>query len=276
MLNLAYFRSRTFSGAIVSVGLAMFGLFGALFVLTQFLQFQLGYTPLQAGLRTLPAAGAIVVVAPASTLFVRWLGAKLAIAGGLLVVAGGLWQISGASLATAYPDVLPGMVMLGVGAGMVIPAATGSVMGAVPAAHTGVGSATNGTFLQVGGALGVAVIGSLLSTRYENRMAAALAPHHVPDSIQDTILGSIGGALGIAHQVGGTTGALLAGAARSAFVDGMGLALSVGAAVALAAALLALAVVPARRGRPARRGPRRQAAKRACSCKGTRIPEDVE
>ena len=77
MLNLRYFRNRGFSGAIVSVGLVMFGLFGALFVLTQFLQFQLGYTALQAGVRTLPAAGAIVVVAPLSSVLVRRLGTKL-------------------------------------------------------------------------------------------------------------------------------------------------------------------------------------------------------
>lgn len=252
MLNLGYFRRRSFSGAVVSVGLVMFGLFGALFVLTQFLQFQLGYTPLQAGLRTLPAAGAIVVVAPASPLFVRWLSTKLTITGGLLVVAGGLWQISGASVTSTYTDVLPGMVMLGVGAGMVIPAATGSVMGSVPAEHTGVGSATNGAFLQVGGALGVAVIGSLLSTRYQHRMTSVLAPHHVPGSVENTILGSVGGALDVAHQVGGSTGALLAGAARSAFLSGMDLALTVGAIVALVAALLALVAVPAKRPRRAR------------------------
>jgi EmrB/QacA subfamily drug resistance transporter len=252
MLNLGYFRERSFSGAVVSVGLVMFGLFGALFVLTQFLQFQLGYTPLQAGLRTLPAAGAIVVVAPASSLFVRWLSTKLTVTGGLLVVAAGLWQISGASVTSAYTDVLPGMVMLGVGAGMVIPAATGSVMGSVPAEHTGVGSATNGAFLQVGGALGVAVIGSLLSTRYQHRMTSALAPYHVPGSVENTILGSVGGALHVAHQVGGSTGALLAGAARSAFLSGMDLALTVGAIVALVAALLALFAIPAKRPRRAR------------------------
>ena len=77
MLNLRFFRSSSFSGAIVSVGLVMFGLFGALFVLTQFLQFQLGYTALQAGVRTLPAAGAIVLVAPMSAALVRKLGTRL-------------------------------------------------------------------------------------------------------------------------------------------------------------------------------------------------------
>jgi EmrB/QacA subfamily drug resistance transporter len=248
MLNLRFFRSRSFSGAIVSVGLVMFGLFGALFVLTQFLQFQLGYTALQAGVRTLPAAGAIVVVAPMSSALVRMLGTKLTVTAGMLVVAAGLWDLSGASVTTSYAGVLPGMIMLGVGAGMVLPAAT-----SLPSEHTGVGSATNGTFLQVGGALGVAVVGSLLSTRYQDRMTAVLAPHHVPHDVESTILGSIGGALEVAHQVGGSTGAVLAGAARSAFMSGMDLAFLAGAIVALAGALFALVVLPVKRAAGRRR-----------------------
>ena len=120
-------------------------------------------------------------------------------------------------------------------------------MGSLPSEHTGVGSATNGTFLQVGGALGVAVVGSLLSTRYQHRMTTALAPYHVPHDVESTILGSIGGALEVAHQVGGSTGARLAGAARSAFMSGMDLAVLAGAIVALAGALFALVVLPAKR-----------------------------
>jgi hypothetical protein len=85
---------------------------------------------------------------------VRVAGTKLTVAAGLLAVAGGLWQLSTASAATTYTGVLPGLVLLGVGAGLAIPSATESVMGSLPAAHTGVGSATNGAFLQIGGALG--------------------------------------------------------------------------------------------------------------------------
>jgi hypothetical protein len=85
------------------------------------------------------------------------------------------------------------MVLLGVGTGLVIPSATESVMGSLPGGHTGVGSATSGAFLQVGGALGVAVIGSLLNTRYQDQMTSALAPYHVPHAVLQTILGSLGG-----------------------------------------------------------------------------------
>ena len=246
MLNPRFFRSRRFSAAVASVGPAMFGLAGALFLLTQFLQFDLGYTALQAGVRILPAAGAVAVVSPLSVLLVRAFGSKLTVAAGLLFVAGGLWQISGASTASTFTGTLTGMVMLGNGAGLVIPAATASIMGSVPRAHTGVGSATNGAFLQVGGALGVAIIGSLLSTCYQDRMTGPLAPYHLPHTVESTILGSIGGALAVAARAGGATGHLLAHLARSAFISGMDLGLQAGAAAAAAGALLALAALPAR------------------------------
>ena len=246
MLNIRFFRRRRFSAAVSSVGLAMFGLFGALFVLTQYLQFSLGYSALQAGVRVLPAAGAIAVIAPFSTVLVRAIGTKLTVAAGLLVIAGGLWQISTASVATTYAGILPGMILLGVGAGLTIPSATESVMGSLPGAHTGVGSATNGAFLQVGGALGVAVMGSLLNTRYQDRITGALASYHVPHAVMQTILGSLGGALGVAARVGGVLGAELSHLARSAFVSGMDLALATGACVAAAGCLIALLALPSR------------------------------
>jgi len=252
MLNIRFFRRRRFSAAVSSVGLAMFGLFGALFVLTQYLQFSLGYSALQAGVRVLPAAGAIAVIAPFSAVLVRAIGTKLTVAAGLLVIAGGLWQISTASAATTYAGILPGMILLGVGAGLTIPSATESVMGSLPGAHTGVGSATNGAFLQVGGALGVAVMGSLLNTRYQDRITGALASYHVPHAVMQTILGSLGGALGVAARVGGILGAELAHLARSAFVSGMDLGLATGACVAAAGCLIALLALPSRTATEAR------------------------
>ncbi|HUA31873.1 MAG TPA: MFS transporter [Streptosporangiaceae bacterium] len=246
MLNLGFFRRRQFSAAISSVGLVTFGLFGALFVLTQYLQFGLGYTPLQAGVRVLPAAGAIALVAPLSTLLVRAAGTKLVSAAGMLIIAGGLWQISGATVATVYTGTLAGMILLGLGAGLVIPTATASVMGSLPREHTGVGSATNGAFLQIGGALGVAVIGSLLATRYQDDVGATVAPYHVPQAVLGTITGSLGGALAVAGRLGGMLGADLAHLARTAFISGMDLGLLVGAAVAVAGCVLALATLPSR------------------------------
>jgi hypothetical protein len=99
------------------------------------------------------------------------------------------------------------------------------------------------------GALGVAVIGSLLSTRYQDHITAAVAPYHVPQAVLATILGSLGGALAVAAHVGGFLGAALGHLARTAFISGMDLGLTVGAAVALAGCLLALAALPSRPGR---------------------------
>ena len=249
MLDLRFFRNRELSGAISSVGLATLGLYGALFVLTQWLQFSLGYSPLRAGLCVLPAAGAIAVIAPLSSLSMRLIGIRYTVVAGLLIDFGGFLQISGASVASGYGSILLGVILLGVGTGLVIPAATESVMGSLPAGDLGVGAATNGTFLQVGGALGVAVIGSLLTTRYQDNIGAALAPYHVPAAIADTIRSSLGGALEVAARVGGPLGAELAKYARQAFVSGMDLGLLTGAFVVLAGALIALVVLPGSRRR---------------------------
>jgi len=92
----------------------------------------------------------------------------------------------------------------------------------------------------------VAVIGSLLSTRYQHRLTGTLAPYRLPHAIQETVLGSLGGALGVAQRLGGATGGLLAQFARSAFISGIDLGLATAAAVALAGALFALLALPAR------------------------------
>ena len=203
MLDLRFFQRRRFTIAVCAVGLVMFGLLGSLFLLTQFLQFQLGYTPLQAGVRVLPLAAGIAIVAPLSTAAVRVAGAKLTVSAGLLLIAGGLWQISATSVSTGYMGTLAGMILIGIGTGMVLPSATESVMGSLPSGDTGVGSATNSTFLQIGGALGVAVIGSLLTTRFQDRMTPPLAHLRLPPQIENTILGGIGEALGVAQRAGG-------------------------------------------------------------------------
>jgi EmrB/QacA subfamily drug resistance transporter len=246
MLKLAFFRNPRFSAAVVSVGTMMFGLMGMLFVLTQFLQFQLGYSAFQAGFRMLPAAGGIVLVAPLSPVVVRWFGTKLIVVAGLLLIAGGLWQISGVSVHSTYSAQLPGGIMIGIGTGLVMPACVGSLMATLPVEHTGIGSATNGTFVQIGGALGVAIVGSLLSTRYVHRMNIALRGHHTPASIHAAIVGSVGAALGVAERVGGAVGLSLAHQARSAFISGMDLSLRVTAGVVLAGVVVALLMLPAR------------------------------
>ena len=246
MLNLAFFRNRAFTGAVCSVGMVTFGLYGTLFLLTQYLQSGLGYSALAAGTRVLPAAGMIAVIAPLAALALRVTTVRYTVAAGLACIAAGLWLLSGTTVASTYAGLVPGIMLLGAGAGLAMPAATESVMGSLPGSHTGVGAAANGTFLQTGGALGVAVIGSLLNTRYTGNITAVLAPHHVPDAVSQAILGSLGGALEVAARIGGQLGAELAGAARSAFISGMDLGLTVGAGAAIGGCVIALAILPPR------------------------------
>ncbi len=175
----------------------------------------------------------------------RLVGVKGTVAAALGAIAAGLGQISAHSTSsTTYGGVVLGLVLIGTGAGLLLPTATNAVVGSVPRGEAGIGSATNTVALQVGGALGVAVIGSVLSTRYQDHMRAALAGRHVPASVLPSILGSLGGALAVAGRVGGASGALLAGAARGAFMSGNKVSLAVGAAVALGAVVVVLAALP--------------------------------
>jgi MFS family permease len=183
----------------------------------------------------------VVVSAPLSPLVARILSVKFTIAGGLAAVAAGLWQIS--MISTVHPtfgSVLPGMLLIGIGSGLMMPTATNSLIGSVPREESGVGSATNSVAFQVGGALGVAVIGSILATSYQSRIKLATMGYHIPASIMHTISGSLGGALGVAAGVGGSSGALLAHAARLAFMNGLKVSFVVGSLVALGGILLVI------------------------------------
>jgi hypothetical protein len=213
--------------------------------MTQFLQFDLSFSPLQAGLRILPMAAVLVVCAVFSPVLARNIGTKLTVAGALAAVAGGLWQISAASTSTtSYGRVLPGLLLIGLGAGLLLPTATNSVVGSVPQGDSGIGSAINTMALQVGGAIGVAVIGSVLATRYQNHMSHVLVGRHLPTGVTHTILGSFGGALAVADGAGATRGALLARAAREAFMSGLAVSFLVAAVVALGGAVIVLVWLP--------------------------------
>jgi EmrB/QacA subfamily drug resistance transporter len=247
MLKLSLFSNRRFSIAALGESLGTFGLLGALFVQTQFLQFDLGYSPLQAGIRILPIAAMLVLVAAFSPVFEHLIGVKFTVAVGLASIAGGLWQVSAAStIAANYAQVVPGLLLLGFGAGLLLPTATNSVIGSLPHGDSGIGSASNAVALQVGGALGVAVFGSTLASRYRSHVAAALNGHPISFAIRKEILGSLGGALAVARSVGGETGALLAHAARGAFMSGAEVAFVVGAVVAVVGAIIMIARLPSK------------------------------
>jgi EmrB/QacA subfamily drug resistance transporter len=247
MLDLGLFSDRRFSVAAAAECLGTFGLLGGLFLQTQVLQFDLGYSPLQAGLRILPIAILLVVSAPLSPVLARLVGVRMTVASALAAIAAGLcWNAAASTAGATYLSFIPGMLLVGLGAGLLLPTATNSVVGAVPRGDSGVGSASNAVALQVGGALGVAVIGSVLSTRYRDHMTAALSGHLVPETALHAILGSLGGALAVASKLGGAAGAELTQAARAGFMDANAVAIAVGSGVAFAGALVVLAMLPSR------------------------------
>ena len=160
MLELSFFRSRRFSAAIAAMGLVIFALMGALFLLTQYLQFELGYSPLQTGLRLAPIAAVLLVAAPVSTLAVRYVGTKPIVFGGLACIAAGFVLLSRITVHGSYLEALPALFVIGTGVGLALAPCTESVMGSLPLAELGVGSATNSTVLQLGGRSGSACWGA--------------------------------------------------------------------------------------------------------------------
>lgn len=246
MLELSFFESRRFSVAMVGIGLVLFALSGALYLLTQYLQFCLGYTAFQTGLRIVPIAVVLLVVASLSSFVERVVGTKIVVFSGTALIALGLAMLSAVTAHSTYVNVLPAFFLLGVGTGLAIAPCTESVMGSVPVGLAGVGSATNSTALQIGSALGVAVLGSLLSTRYQVDMRLVLVHSTVSSSIVRTSVGSLGGALGVADRVGGVLGAQIAASARQSFISGMVFAVSVGAVIAGVASAVVLIFLPSR------------------------------
>jgi EmrB/QacA subfamily drug resistance transporter len=246
MLQVSLFASRRFSAAMGALALVIFALTGLLFVLTQWLQFALGYSPLAAGLRIGPIALVIVVAAPLSAVAARRLGTKPVVALGMSGIAVGLALLARLTTAGGYSQMVPAFVVLGAGVGFAFAPATEAVMGSLPRSRAGIGSATNSAALQVGGALGVGVLGSVLDARYRAQLTPLLGAHHVPVSIGHVIEGSLGGALAVAQRAGGSLGAALSSSARAAFVSGMDLAVFVGLWVVVAGVVVVVGFLPSR------------------------------
>ncbi len=244
MLDVRLFANARFSAASVNVTLVFFALFGFIFLATQYLQFVLGYSAFDAGIRTLPFAAALMVMAPLSSKTVQWFGTKRVVVTGMLLFSAGLVVASTATVTSGYPRVMLAMILMGTGMGLSVAPATESIMGSLPLHQAGVGSAVNDTSREVGGALGVAIVGSMLSSLYGSNLNAKLPPN-VPTQVRAAADQSVGAALQVSAQLG-RVGAPLADAARESFVYAMSRASLVTAAVALLGAVLAWRFLPAR------------------------------
>jgi EmrB/QacA subfamily drug resistance transporter len=241
MLDLAFFRNPRFSAASLGIATAFFALFGATFLLTQYMQFVMGFSPLEAGVRLLPFAVVILVVSPLSARIVEHIGTKVTVASGLTITGIGMVLMVGLQPDSSYGALAWRMVLWAFGQALVMAPATESIMGSLPLAKAGVGSAVNDTTRQVGGALGVAIVGSVMSSTYGSRVADFFAGTPAAGSGAEEIAKeSLGGALAVASRVPG-----LSDLAQSAFVDGMHAGVLVAGGVAFVGAIVAAMWLPA-------------------------------
>ncbi|HWS44606.1 MAG TPA: MFS transporter, partial [Acidimicrobiia bacterium] len=243
MLDVRFFKNPRFTAASSGITLTFFAMFGSMFLFTQYFQFVMGYSALQTGVRLLPMAITMLIVAPASARIVEFVGTKIVVASGLLLTSLALFSFAFVpSEHISYPaDVLWRTVLMAFGMALVMAPATESIMGSLPRAKAGVGSAVNDTTRQVGGALGVAVVGSVMTSAYGPALASSLERAGVnasPANVAQAKQG-LGFALQLAAHAPANVQATIAAAARDAFVTGM----HHGVIVAGFAALIGSAVV---------------------------------
>jgi EmrB/QacA subfamily drug resistance transporter len=249
MLDVSFFKKPRFTAASASITLVFFAMFGSLFLLTQYFQYVLGYTPLETGVRMLPFAGAMMVVSPLSARVVERIGTKITVAVGLGMVTAGLLTMAGLQTDTPYSNIFWRLMLMAAGMGLTMAPATDSVMGSLPLFKAGVGSAVNDTTRQVGGALGVAIVGSVLAGTYGDKITAFFAGTPVPDQAVEAARSSIGAVPQVAQQLTqnglGDVGAQLQQVANTAFVDAAHWGVIVAAVATGIGVLVALAFLPA-------------------------------
>jgi predicted MFS family arabinose efflux permease len=241
MLDLGYFRNPRFTAATTAITLVFFAMFGSYFLFTQYLQFVHGYSPLSAGVRILPWALAYLLSATQSAKLVEPFGQRRVVASGLVITgAGGAFLALTSGVNASYWLFAVAVVIQALGMGITTAPSTGAIMRSLPLHKAGVGSAVNDTTRELGGALGVAVMGSLVASQFRSSMESVLQSAPVESTH------SLAEALQSAAATGGARGAEIAAAARSSFVDSFSATLWVAVGVALvASALVAWLLRPA-------------------------------
>ena len=241
MLDLKLFRDRRFSVASAGMTLTFFAMFGTFFLVAQYFQLVLGYSPLKSGLLQLPMAAVMMTIAPNVPKLVARFGAHRVVPVGLGCIAVGLAVFSqvqvDSGLVMIYLSILP----LAMGMASVMTPLTTLIMSSVPLGKAGVGSAMNDTTRELGGALGVAILGSLVTSRYTSSLASNL--DLLPEQFRGDANSGLSGAFKVASEAGGRAPQFV-DAAKAAFVDGLGLAATVGSLVVIVAAVAAWNLLP--------------------------------
>jgi fucose permease len=221
-----------------------FTLFGALFLLTQILQLVKGYSTVKAGFGAMPFAVTVGVTSPLAAEVAKRIGTKIPVVAGLLLMAAGLALMGTATTASTYGHFVVATVLMAAGMGFAMAPATESIMGALPPEQAGVGSAVNDTTREIGGVMGVAVLGSIANAGYVSNLGDAAA--HLPAPAADAASSSLTGALTVAHHAPAAVGHPLALAAQDAFVRAADRGVLVAAVVAVVGAVVAWRALPAR------------------------------
>jgi EmrB/QacA subfamily drug resistance transporter len=245
MLDMRFFRNRRFTAANSAITLTFFAMFGSMFLMTQYWQFVHGYSPLGAGIRLVPYALTMMITAPISARLVERAGTKRIVTTGLLTISLALVALSFIEATTPYPLAISLFCLMSIGMGMTMAPATESVMGSLPREKAGVGSAVNDTTRQMGGALGVAIIGSVVSSVYAANVSAIAGRFGVTGADLAESRASLGGALGVSAGLGDQAAGYVV-AVKDGFVDALGNGLRISALVILFAAFVAWRFLPAR------------------------------
>ena len=243
LVDPAMFGDRRFSWGTAATVAVSVALFGIMFVVPQYLQSVLGDDPINAGLRLLPMMAGLLVAGGAASLVARAAGTRLTVAAGLALLTAGLAVLSQVQLATGYAAVAAGLALCGLGIGVSIAVAMDAVMGAAGGDEAGAGAAVNSTLRQVGGAVAVAVLGSVLAASYTRGTQPALATLSAGDAA--VARASITQAAQLASHLP-SGGSALRAAAGTAFLHGMSIVMLSCAAVTVLAALASLRYLPGR------------------------------
>ena len=241
-----FFHNRRFAMGSMGITVTFFAMFSLFFILTQFLQYVQGYSALEAGVRGLPFAATMILVSPRAPLISARLGAKRAVAGGMMLVVVGLLLMSLVRIDTPYWYVAMCLVLVAGGVGSAMPSLSSGIVQSVPMHKAGVGSAVNDTTREVGGAIGIAVVGSVVSSIYRSNASSTIG--QFPQELQDLARVNIARALGVVARIEQSAGPEAAAALRNdlrqAFVDGTHVALRVSAALVAVGAVIMFVRLP--------------------------------
>ncbi|MEU6776207.1 MFS transporter [Streptomyces sp. NPDC046759] len=215
ILDVRRFTGRRFAGSNLAVALFFLAVFGAFYYLTQHLQFVLGYDALQTGVRMLPLAGAVFVGSALTGWLTPRLGMKITVTAGMVGGTTALALLTRIDAGSGYGDFVAPLIILGLAIGLALSPCTDAIMGAFPESELGVGGAVNDTSLELGGSLGIAILGSLLATSYGHHLSDATAGSKLPASARDTAQDSVGAGYAVAQGIGEKAHALAARAAKA-------------------------------------------------------------